>query len=177
MRYIKLIILLLMLGLAKSGLALDSAKEYEIKAAFLFNLAFFVNWPPTVFADAATPVRICVLGEDPFGQALDVIIDGQHIDQRTLETRRLHQVKDAASCHILFISQSEQARLDDILRALQDKPVLTVSDIADFAPRGGMVQFFPLRKKIRLMLAPKASQQAGLKISSHLLNIATLVEN
>jgi len=154
--------------------ALDAAKEYEIKAAFLFNLGSFITWPESAFENAATPFHICVLGTDPFGEILDVITTDQTVSGHPVIIRRLHDIAEATHCEVVFISQSEQPRIQAIFNALSSQPVLTVSDMDDFVLRGGMVQFFPLNNKIRLMLAPEAFSEAGLKASAHLMRIAQL---
>ncbi len=165
------------LCLAFSVFALDAAKEYEIKAAFLFNLGAFVHWPDSTFANANAPFYICVLGEDPFGERLDVVAAGQKVSGHPVAIRRAQAVADTAECDMLFVSTSVQAQLPGILAHLKNQPVLTVGDMDNFAVQGGMVQFYPRDNKIRLMLAPEAFSNAGLQPSAHLMRIAQIVSS
>ncbi len=157
--------------------ALDAAKEYEIKAAFLFNLGAFISWPENTFKDARSSFDICVLGQDPFGERLDIISEGQRIDDYPVKLHRLNNYKDneLEICEVMFISDSETLRLGKILERVAHRPVLTVGDMEDFVLRGGMVQFFPRDDRIRLMLDPSAFHEVGLKPSAHLMNIAELI--
>jgi len=156
-------------------LALDAAKEYEIKAAFLFNLGSFITWPDGHFAAPDSLFEICVLGNDPFGERLDVITAGQKISGYPVRIMRVTTNAEVDTCEVLFISDSEQRRVQSIFARLHAKPILLVGDMDNFVIYGGMVQFFPRGNKIRLMLDPQAFNDAGLKASAHLLRIAQRV--
>lgn len=148
--------------------------EYQIKAAFLFNFARFVEWPAGTFPDADTPLTIGVLGEDPFGAILDRTIEGESVRDRRLVVLRSHDVEDLKRCHLLFVSRSEQARLGVILRELSTSPVLTVSEIEDFTGRGGIVAFYLDRKRVRFAVNPTSARRCGLKLSSQLLRLGRI---
>jgi hypothetical protein len=153
------------------------ASEYQLKAVFLFNFAQFVDWPPPAAGapDAGSPLRIGILGDDPFGRLLDEIVRGERIGARPFEVRRYRQVGDVEGCAILFISRAENERLPQILAALGNRPTLTVSDGADFAKQGGMIQFVTDKNRVRLRVNLEAAQSARLSISSKLLRVAEIV--
>src|SRR5258708_34362438 len=81
--------------------------EYQVKAAFLYNFARFVEWPADVFHDPSDPFAICVLGQDPFGHALDDVVAGKKIEGRAFAVRRISAPRQAVGCRILFVSSSE----------------------------------------------------------------------
>ncbi|OUD14510.1 YfiR family protein [Thioflexithrix psekupsensis] len=172
---LKQLLAIFALALSVPALALDAAKEYEIKAAFLFNLSSFITWPAHHFTGENRAFDICVLGADPFGERLDVITVGQKVGEHPVTVRRVAAVGEVAACHSVFISASENSRLQAIFAELKYKPVLTVSDIDNFVVRGGMVQFFPRDNKIRLMLDPEAFTDAGLKPGANLMRVAHIV--
>lgn len=152
--------------------AAEISREYLIKAAFLYNFAKFTEWPAAAFAAADAPLTICVLGEDPFGAALDAI-NGKEIRGRTVATRRLSDTTAAAECHVIFISVSEQTRLAGILESLRDRPVLTVADMPEFARTGGIINLKTNNEdRIRFDINVGRAQQAGLRMSSKLLSLA-----
>ena len=159
-------------GLAAQGVR---ASEYQVKAVFLFNFAQFVEWPAEAFADSSTPLVICVLGNDPFGDALDQTVRDERVGSRPFQVRRYHSVDEIKTCHILFISRSEGARSEVILAGLKQRSILTVSDADDFAQRGGMIRFVTDRNRIRLQLNLAATEAAHLTISSKLLRVAEIV--
>ena len=150
------------------------APEYQVKAAFLFNFAQFVEWPPDAVPDSAAPLVIGTLGDDPFGGILDATVRGEHLGARAFVVRRFARVEDIKACDILFISQSEGNRLEPILAGLENRPILTVSDIDRFAERGGMIGFVTDRH-IRLKINLQPAQAAHLTISSKLLRVAEMV--
>jgi hypothetical protein len=149
--------------------------EYQLKAVFLFNFAQFVDWPPAAFPDPQTPLVICVLGEDQFGSNLDETVRGEKVNDRPLVVERYRRLDDIRTCHILFVSRSENDHLMQIVSALQGRNILTVSDAAGFALHGGMVQFVTDKNKIRLDINLDAAKAASLTISSKLLRPATIV--
>jgi hypothetical protein len=165
---------LLCCGLAVSAPA-EPSREYGIKAVFLFNFARFVAWPPVAFAGSQAPLVIGVLGDDPFGGALDEAANAENVDGHPLVVRRFRLVDEIGACHILFISRSEARRLGEILAALKDRSVLTVGDGDDFAQRGGMIRFVTENNRVRLRINLGATQAAHLTLSSKLLRPADIV--
>lgn len=167
-------ILLLTHGGTSSGQTAPSP-EYQLKAVFLFNFAQFVEWPPSAFPDSTTPLIIGVLGEDPFGPYLDETVRDEKVNDRPLVVRRYRDVDEITTCHILFVSRREKARLGAILGSLKGRSVLTVSDADRFASQGGMIRFVTERGRIRLRVNLEAAQAAHLTLSSKLLRPARIV--
>ena len=149
--------------------------EYQLKAVFLFNFAQFVDWPQESFPEAQMPLVIGVLGEDPFGTYLDEIVSGETVNNRQLEIQRYRRVDEMKTCHILFISQSESKRLEQIVAALKGRSILTVSDSDGFTRYGGMIRFVTEKNKLRLRINLEAATAANLTISSKLLRPAEIV--
>jgi hypothetical protein len=149
--------------------------EYDVKAAFLFNFAKFVDWPDASFADARRPIVIGALGENPFGDGLDRIVAGQTVKGRTIRIDKYRFGDDLRACHILFISESEQAHVPKILASLQGANVLTVSDIDGFAKGGGVVQFVLEENKVHFVINLDSATRAKLKINSKLLALAQVI--
>jgi hypothetical protein len=155
-----------------SAVAGQAPTEYEVKAAFLLNFARFAEWPAE---KTSGPFVVAVLGEDPFGPALDRTFEGAGVGGRPWEVRRLSRVDDAGRSHILFVSRSEEGRLGAILAALRGTHVLTVSDIPDFAERGGMIGFRLEERRVRFDINPAPAAESKLRISSQLLKLARIV--
>lgn len=153
----------------------QTSKEYQIKAAFLFNFAQFVEWPSAAFADASAPISIGVLGDDPFGPVLEQTVQGETINHRKLIIQRSQRVADLKGCHLVFISKSERARLPDIFDSLGSSSALTVSETENFARRGGIINFYLDGNKVRFEINADAAQRKGIKISSQLLKLGKVV--
>ena len=152
--------------------------EYQVKAAFLFKLTQFVEWPARAFRDGDSPLVIGILGEDPFGAYLDELVKGEKLGSRPLVVRRFNRVEDITDCQILFISRSETATLEKSLAQLKGRSVLTVGDADTFTQQGGMVRFSIENGKVRLKISVaniEADKASGLKPSSTILSPATIV--
>jgi hypothetical protein len=155
-----------------AGLRAQTANEYDVKAAFLYKFASFVEWPPQ---NSAGPVCIGVIGQDPFGEALDEVVKGKTINGRPFAIRRFMTVQDAQDCQIVFVSASETKRLRGILERLQNRAVLTVGDTPGFCQSGGMINFELEDSYVRLEINLKSAERARLQVSSKLLRLAKLV--
>ena len=158
-------------GCALAADTVTAADEYPLKAVFLFKVLKFVEWPPEAFSATNAPLVVGVVGEDPFGSVLEKTFQGETVQKRPVVIRRLSLTDDARSCHVLFISRSEQERLGALLDRLGNSPVLTVGDTAGFAERGTMSNLVLVSDSIKLEINLAAAQQAGLQISSKLLSL------
>jgi hypothetical protein len=147
--------------------------EYEIKAAFLLNFTKFIVWPASA-AEPGTPFSICIVGENPFGRTLDQLVEGETVNGRPIEIRTWPG-SPTHSCQIMFAGKSDR----DVAALLSELPegVLTVGESDDFLKRGGMIALVVENRRVRFDVNARAAAQAGLRLSSRLLNVARTVEN
>jgi hypothetical protein len=169
------ILLACLLCLGPAAANAQSAREAQVKAAFLYNFAQFTEWPPEAFAQPDSPLVIGVLGEDPFGEALDTTIRGEAVRGHKLQLKRFRAVAELPTCHIVYIGRSEANRLSQVLKALNGKPILTVSDLDGSAERGVTIQFVTEHGRVRFRINPKTAENAKLALSSKLLRVAEIV--
>jgi hypothetical protein len=150
--------------------------EYELKAAFLFNFIKFTEWPADESAKSDDPFIIGVVGKDPFGAALDKIIEGETFHNRTIVARRFPRMDEAATnSDVLFISSSEETNLPAILKILDQHTVLTVSEIDNFAQRGGVISLKKENNRIVFEINLEAAKRARLTMNAQLLKLAKIV--
>jgi hypothetical protein len=151
--------------------ALAQPSPYEVKAAFLYNFAKFVTWPPAAPGD--DQLRVCVAGADPFGAAIDALA-GKRVGTRVIFVRRMSEPPAAGVCHLLFVSSIT----DDPDRWLEAAPpgVLTVSEEST-ASRAGIIHLIVVDERIRFEIDRAASERAGIEVSSQLLRLAYRVKN
>lgn len=152
-------------------MAADKFSQYDVEAAYLFNFAKFVTWPPASPGQGGA-FNICVLGDNPFGPSLDRIITGEKIDGKVVVDKKISSPEEAPACSILYISSSEASRLGRILNLVKDAPILTVSDIPDFAEHGGIIQFVLRENRVRFEVNLVPVQRDHLIFSSELLKVA-----
>lgn len=162
--------------------------EYEIKATFLLNFAKFVEWPADI-ADSNSPVRIGIVGDDPFGDLL-ALVQKKQKQNVTIEHFKSYKAleqtgndeaePDAAiepvkRCHLIFICSSEKDKLSDIISLVQNNSILTVGESEGLLEAGGIIQFLTIDKKVRFNINLTAAKKSRLTISSQLLRLATTV--
>ncbi len=175
MRRLLVYLALSIAGITQCAALAGPVSEYQVKAVFLFNFSQFVTWPTGAFPSAAAPIVIGVLGDDPFGKQLDAVVAGESVGGRSLVVRRYREVSEVKDCQILFIDRSETARLRDIVKALQGRSILTVSDIDGAAGSGVMIDLVLEGGHVRMRINVAAARASGLLLSSQLLGPAEIV--
>lgn len=154
----------------------DQAAEYDLKAAFLYNFASFIEWPADAFSSTESPFVIGVLGADPFGGSLREVLQAEQIKARPILLEYYEEPADVGICHLLYVSKSERKQLDTVLSGLRRHGLLTVGDGDDFIERGGGVGFVGEGDRIGLAINLETGRAAGVTFSSKLLHVAREVE-
>ncbi len=162
------LITLAVLLLATSGVgAQDVTREYQVKAAFLYNFAKFVEWPASALTGALT---ICIAGRNPLGTFLDETVDGETVGGRPIRTRII--LEPEPGCHVMFIPDGAAATA--YLRASRTAPTLTIGETPAFISQGGIISFFVENGKVRFEINPQAAERAQLRVSSRLLQLSRI---
>jgi hypothetical protein len=156
-------------------LSAQQVNEYHIKAAYLYNLTKFVEWPPQVFPNAADPIVICVLGQSPIGDELAEAVKGERIDGRQLIVRPIPAVEQASRCHLLFIASDNRKHARSILEEVKTAGLLTVGETNGFLEEGGVVNFKLEGNKVLIEINMNAAERQKLRISSKLLSLVRVV--
>lgn len=147
-------------------------REYQLKAVFLYNFVQFTEWPTNAFADDKSPIVIGIVGADPFGPVLEQTIQDENVSGHPLVVQHYPHAADIKTCHMLFITQPEIRHLDEILKAIKDKPVLTVSDTDSSTTAGVMIRFILENNKVHFRINAPAARAANINLSSKLLRVA-----
>lgn len=147
--------------------------EYQVKAAYLHGFGQFVTWPDA--AGGRAVFEVCLLGRDPFGDALNEVVAGAVVRDKPVTVRRLTRAREVAGgCHILFVSVPG-VELGAVLDFVRGLPVLTVGESPQFAERGGIIGFVTQSNRVRFVVNRAAADRAGLSLSSELLRVASAV--
>ncbi len=156
-------------------------REYQIKAAYLYNFGKYVEWPPGAMAvmHNERPVFVIgIVGENPFGEALTTIAHSRKLKGRPVVIRKIRKGDDCQPCHILFFPVGQQQDLvEAVLKRAKDSPTLVVGESTGFAEKGGMINFYIDDNKVRFEINRDAANRAGLKISAKLLRLGRIVHD
>ncbi len=169
-----LLVLLFCLPVVPAAAATLSASEAEVKAAFVFNFGKFVEWPPNAFPENAD-ISICVLGNETFAQTLRRTIGDKTLHERALGVGSLASLEAAERCHILFIDETWETQMPEVLHALEGRSTLTIGGRETAAQAGAIISFKMEQTKVRFIVNNQAAERARLKISSQLLKLAVEV--
>ena len=127
--------------------------ESTAKIQFLHYVAQYAVWPKEVLAPGDKQFVIGVLGENPFGEALEDYFKSRTVKGRQFVVKIYKEVEDVRNCQILFISASEKGKLGSILKKLEDTSILTISDTEGFVQKDGMIFIY---------IVPKSEITSGL---------------
>jgi hypothetical protein len=163
-----------LLFLAALSFAEEEIPEGQVKVAFIYHFAKFVEWPTEAFRSENSPFGIYILGNDPFGPYWD-ILNGKTIKGRKILIRRISRLENLEDCHIFFIGATERPYLRALFLQLKKYPVLTVGDGDRFAAWGGMIGFIQVDGRINFEINRDRVTESRLKFSSQLLKVARLV--
>ena len=149
----------------------------EVKAAFVFQFANYVQWPNSTFETDSAPVVIGIVDNEKIIKALSTSVQGKTVGKRSLKVIAITSEEEAQHCHILFIDHSDDKRVDDYIAAVRNKPVLTVSSDENFTEEGGVIRLFEQQGKLRFEINADEVERAQITISSKLLSLAQVVHD
>jgi hypothetical protein len=146
----------------------------RLKSLFAERFTRFTEWPPGVLPEGATFV-VCVAGT---GETADSLVDFAGSTKwkgRPGRAQRVHGAGEVAGCHLLYVSPSEAPRLAQLLKAVADKPILTVGDTPGFAEQGVLVNLYEEQGLMKFEINLAAVKRTGLLLSSQMLRLGRLV--
>lgn len=158
-------------GLSMTQSARAQTSQEEVKATFVYRFVSFVSWPPGAFADAKSPVRICVIGADPFARTLQRITAEQRAGTRSFEVRRLTDASDLGGCHGVYVIGD---RTEATLRAARGRPILTITDSVSGGDRG-VIHFAVVEHRVRFYVDDASAAEGQLGVDPRLLSLALSV--
>ena len=161
------------LGLATAGAEVP-LREYQIKAAFVSKFLPFVEWAPAAESHARRPLAVCAFGDGSIDEAFESL-GAEHVGGRAVVYRHVDTAQDTAACDVLFFPDTHEARLPEVLAALDGAPVLTIGETTRFTEAGGIIAFVYRKNQLRFVINLDAATQCGMKIRSQLLTLAVAV--
>lgn len=151
--------------------------ENQIKAAYLYKFAAYVEWPPSAFAEANTPITIGVIGADEIVAELgNLRTDHSLVNDRAVEVKPLKPGESFSGVQILFIGRQQRQQLKQLLDNIQSQPILTVTESENALDAGSVINFIPIDDRIRFEVSVLHAERGGLKISARLLGVAQKIE-
>lgn len=154
--------------------ATEADLALKVKAAFLYNFARLVTWPPGKVGTADRPLEVCILEQDPVGPVLDESLAGKSVEGHPLTVRRLADANGWATCHIAYVGGSFPELTRDVLRNLAAQGVLTVHENPAALP-DGVIRLYLADRKLRFEINQSAAERGRLRLSSRLMSLAAVV--
>src|SRR5437763_11117124 len=153
-----------------------AVSETDVKAAFLYNCAKFVEWPKETFASESAPIQIAVIGDDEFAAKLKSLLSDKKAQGRSFEVKKLSNPQEVKNFQMVLISNSETRRLPQILDAAKKSSVLTIGETEQFLDLGGMINLFFEEAHLHFEVNADTAEKAKLVISSKFLRLAKRIK-
>lgn len=150
--------------------------EEAVKAALIFNLTKFVEWPPTAFSSPHAPLVVAILGKDAVGDLLVPVLLNKIVNGHPIRVKLARTPEEARSSQVVYVARSEQKRVAEIIEALRGASTLSVADLEHFAALGGHVNLVLQDQRVHILVNPTSAEASKLKISARLLSVAQIVE-
>lgn len=193
MKMIRLVCVVIAFHLMMVGVAMPKSNgathkvhsEYEVKAAFIYNFMQFVTWPKNAL-EKDSPLIIRIAGDFHYCKEFESLYcktnakgekTRKKYDGHDIIVKKWGDSAENQNCHVIFVATGAENKLPDIIAAVKDKPVLIILDSDITMDKGSMISFYMDGTRIRFKIDPQAATDKGLKISSHLLSLATIVNS
>jgi hypothetical protein len=163
----------LLCGIAIPVQAFDPL-ESQVTAAIIFNFTKFVDWPTESLA-GNNQLNVCIAGTNPFNSSKEQY-QNRNSKGKTVRIRSVSGPQDVHGCNLLFIDQSEQANLTAYIKQTSGIPILTVSNIGEFASNHGIIGLFKQDDRMRFEINLEGARRSRLNISSNMLKLAKIVK-
>lgn len=150
--------------------------ESQIKAAYLYKFAAYVEWPPAVFVQADAPLTVGIIGADEIAEELRLLIKDRSVNGRVIHVKSLKIDDSVDEIQILFIGQRESGHLKNLLKSVQTRPILTVTEATNALDAGSIINFLSVDERIRFEVSVMQAERNGLKVSARLLAVAQKID-
>lgn len=158
--------------LANISAAAPTSEIQALTVAFLYNFMKLSEWPDEAVGNE---LILCVTQARDFGHELDSI-SGREIQDKTLKVKQLIPGDDPLKCQLLFLpSEEKPLRMQEWLKAIENAPVLSVSDVDGFLDQGGMIALASDGNRLQFEVNLERIENLGIKMSSQILQIARAV--
>ncbi len=169
------IILLLTIPAGATVAPAEVGNEYVVKAAMVRNFAKFTHWPEdSISRQRKNTMTVCIMGDESLLESF-AGIRGKTVRGRIIELKWIDNLTGLTDCDLLFVNRESRANMARIMEAIGSRPILTIGETREFTRAGGMITFFLNQGRIRFRINPDAARHSGLKLSSSLLELATIV--
>jgi len=150
-----------------------ATRSKKIQAVFVLNFMIYTKWK----TDLADGLNLCLIGDVSFSDASDMI-NGRTVNGRLLNVKKIKGILKVSlsavqDCHAIFIANSYPKQdLDDLLKSLSKKSILTISERKSFIDDGGMINLIVVNKKQKFEINKSSADVAGISFSSKLLQLS-----
>lgn len=168
----KFLFLNLLIFAGLSSFAQTQAQEYDLKAAYIYNITKFIYW------DAKQPENeftIGIIGSSPIYKPLVEVVNTKTVNNKKIIIRQYTNVEEINNCNMLFIPENTNISLEELLDLSISKKILTISEKEGYGKQGTAINFVKLNENLKFEINIKTLKSLGLKASAQFLELALII--
>src|SRR6266496_4319659 len=151
----------------------QTAGEYQVKAAYLYNFAKLAEWPPAVLPSATSPLSFCIFGpDDDLANVFRTTLAGKAVGEHSISVKSTATPKDLGTCNLVFFRSSEKGSTAAAIASLNAPGVLLIGEQEDFLSSGGMLNLVLRDGKVRFQVNSSALEQGDIRYDASFLSMA-----
>ena len=151
--------------------AIKAQVNYKIHSLFVYKFTQYIEWPA---GSNSGDFTIGVVGSSPIMAELEQIASSRKVGSQAIVVKKI-SANDAVKCQMVFVTESSNGQLSDILSKVKGKPILLVSETDGAGKKGAGINFIIVDDKMKFELNKNAITDQGLKVSGDLLKLAILL--
>jgi uncharacterized protein DUF4154 len=164
--------LLLVMFLSFALLSFKSEQDYKFQRTFIYNFTKYIQWPPS---QQTGNFIIGVLGDSPITAELELLANSRSAGAQKFEIKKLNSISEISHLHMLFVPKSKNGQIKSILKKVNGKSTLVITEGKGMAVKGGGINFIYVNGKPRFEINKKATDKSNLKVSSELMKLAIMI--
>ena len=145
--------------------------EDKLKSIIVGKIAKFINWE-----NSNSKEFVITVYKNQLGNYFNSIHKGKKINDKKIRIEYINNIENLKYTNILYISKATSAELSSIFSHLNQKNILTISDLRGFTQKGGMIQIYSISQKLKLNVNLNKAKKENINIKASLLRMTNIVE-
>lgn len=161
---------LLLFVVSSTGRVAAQTTNYQVYSLFVLNIAKYSSWPT-----ADSEFSITVLGKSKVYDELAKYIT-KGVNGKPLKVKQVESEAEVGQPQIIYLSDGKSNALDNLLKQVQGKPVMIITEREGLVKRGADFSFFVTdTNNLRFDINATELEKRNIKISKSLSGLANSI--
>lgn len=148
------------------------AQDAKVESGLMYYLTKYIEWPASKKSGDFIIATVGSSNIDPF---LKSLASSKTVGTRKIVIKKVNAFSEAKNCHILFLPKKKTGEVASAGDLGKSNNILIVTEGSGMVKKGAGVSFTDKGGKTGFEINPAAIKSCGLKVSSKLLDLGTVV--